>query len=97
MAALLHQALLVGLGALGQGGGTGGLRLDHPLLPAPNLVGQLQQGLALLFRLPLQLASLPHQPGLAIARSLLLQQGLLAGVGGEEGLQLLVEPRLQLI
>ena len=69
--ALFHQGLLVGFSPLGQCCGAGGAGFHHTLLPAADFSGQLQQGLALLFRLPLQLAPLPYQLGLAIPGFLL--------------------------
>lgn len=87
----------MGFSSLGQGCGAGGAGLGKPFLPAADFSGQLQQGLALLFRLPLQLAPLPRQSGLAIPRFLLAKQGFLAGVGGEKGRKLLIQLRLQLV
>jgi hypothetical protein len=50
--------------------------------------------LALLFGLAPQPAALSHQGGLAVAGFLLLQQGLLVGIGRQEIGQFALQPRL---
>jgi hypothetical protein len=69
----------------------------HPLLPAADLLRQLQQPPPPQLRLPLQLQPLPPQPLLAIPLLLLLQQGLLAGVGAQEGFERALQPALQVV
>ena len=94
---LLHQPVQVGRRLLRKVSGPGFAGPPHPLLPAVDLRRQRQQFPPQPLRLLLQ-----GQPPLAPAASpvlllLFLQQGLLGGIGAQEGLQLLLELRLQLL